>query len=152
MRHGEYFTNYTTQLDMLTEKGEKDLLQLATLLRPFNLHVSTIFHSEKHRAKQTAEIISKGFVCDLPIQARKGINPNDNVAIFFDEIANWSDDVLVIGHLPFMGNLTSLLLMGSESEDMINFQPGTLVCLETRARFKWAINWMLTPDLFFSSV
>jgi len=64
-----------------------------------------------------------------------------------DELAPNGRDVMIVGHLPFVSKLASLLLTGDESADTIAFQKGGIVCLERSAEDKWHVNWMVTPEL-----
>ena len=52
---------------------------------------------------------------------------------------------MLIGHLPFLQRLASLLLTGSDSLELISFTYSAVVCLEYTE--KWEIAWFLTPDL-----
>lgn len=147
-RHGDYFMDTTQQLDVLTENGINEMTVLANFLNPLNLQVSNILHSEKFRAQQSAEILAKGFHCEQAIQLQAGLNPNDDAKAFANEIAHWDVDVLIVSHLPFVGRLISELVTHNENNTMIDFKPGTLVCLEQLEHTRWIINWVLTPDFF----
>ncbi|MBX3709139.1 MAG: phosphohistidine phosphatase SixA [Gammaproteobacteria bacterium] len=147
-RHGDYLLDTTRHLDVLTEKGTKDIIRLANFLRCSNEHVSHVFHSGKYRAQQTAELLIQGFICEQPIQSKSGLNPNDDITDFANELSHWGNDVLIVGHLPFMSKLVSALTIGNENKEIVDFQAGTLVCLETIDHVRWVIKWVLTPDLF----
>jgi len=147
VRHGDYTVDTMRRLDVLNEKGTKEIIRVANFLSHLNLHVSNILHSGKFRAQQTAELLANGIVCNQPIQSRQGLDPNDDVTAVANEIAHWSDDVLLVGHLPFMSKLVSKLLTGNENKDILAFKTGTFVCLEQIDRARWMVNWMLVPDL-----
>lgn len=146
-RHGDYSMN-SAQLDVLTDKGTKDTICIANFLNECHLHVADIFHSGKFRAQQTAELFTQGFICNKPIQIKNGLNPHDDVKVFSNEIENWQEDVLIIGHLPFMSRLAGKLLTGNENKEIIDFQTTTIACLEMADHMGWMIKWVLTPDLF----
>ena len=150
-RHGEYAIDVSKQLDVLSENGMKQISALATFLKPINLTISNIFHSEKNRAKQTAEILANGFQYANSPQARSDISPNSDVHVLTNEIQHGEEDILVVGHMPFMGKLVSLLLAGNDHHTIIEFHPGTLVCLERTHIHHWNIEWVLSPSLFFST-
>lgn len=145
-RHGDY--SIVKQTDMLTEKGKNEMTALANFLSPLNLRVSHILHSGKVRAQQSAEILATGIHCDQAIQLQAGLTPNDDVKAFANEISHWDADVLVVGHLPFMGRLVGELVTNNEDKNIIEFQTGTLACLEQIDYARWMIHWVLTPDLF----
>ena len=55
---------------------------------------------------------------------------------------------MIVGHLPFLERLTSLLLTGCGSAgDMIAFKQGGIVALDAGEENKWQIEWMITPGL-----
>jgi phosphohistidine phosphatase len=55
--------------------------------------------------------------------------------------------LLIVGHLPHLGKLTSLLITGNASASLVNFQQGGVLCLQRMEQAGWAISWMLTPGL-----
>jgi phosphohistidine phosphatase len=55
---------------------------------------------------------------------------------------------MIVGHLPFMEKLASLLVAGSEDADIVAFQMGGVVCLERDDVGVWRVRWMVTPDMF----
>jgi phosphohistidine phosphatase len=146
-RHGDYTIN-TQNIDVLTEKGERDMQALASFLHESELHVENIFHSVKNRAHQSAELLAQGVKSHSTIQEKQGLAPDDEVAAFADEIMHWDADTLIVGHLPFMGRLLSQLVLGNENKEIVDFQPGTMVCLEQIGQIRWIIRWVLTPQLF----
>ncbi len=111
--------------------------------------IASIVHSSKYRPQQTAELLSQGVNCEQPIQVHNGLQPNDDVIAFANEIANWDEDVLVVGHLPFMGRLVSQLLVGNQNRDLVDFQPGTMVCMEAIDIERWIIRWVIEPGLIY---
>lgn len=150
-RHGDYLMDATKQLDVLTEKGIQQITKLGAFLKQADIHLSGIFHSGKHRAEQTAALLANDLLPNHAIQIYPGTQPNDDVVDFATELSQLHDDILVVGHLPFMGRLVSQLMIGNDSKDLINFQTGTLVCMESIDHGRWIIHWVLTPALFMSS-
>ena len=61
-----------------------------------------------------------------------------------------ADDIMVVGHQPFMGRMTSRLLVGLENIADVGFQPGTVVCLESAEDGRWVLAWMAGPELLGS--
>ncbi|VVC77059.1 Phosphohistidine phosphatase SixA [Aquicella siphonis] len=148
MRHGDYLMDTNQRMDVLSDAGKREVMNIANFLIPSQLRVSNILHSGKFRAQQTAELISQGIQSDQLPQAHAGLKPEDDVIAFANEISQWSDDVLVVGHLPFMGRLTGKLLTGNENREVIHFDPGTLVCLEQYDTDRWMVDWVLCPRMF----
>ena len=119
-----------------------------------NLYVNAVWHSGKTRAAQTAELLTAAVRTDnrcLRHQAccaeRPGLAPNDDVLPVKDELARAQNDIMIVGHLPFLSKLTSLLLADDESAGLVAFQQAGLVCLERVPEKKWQLDWMITPQL-----
>jgi phosphohistidine phosphatase len=145
-RHGDYTLN-TNGLDVLTERGVEDITRIAKWLKPLNLQVANIFHSGKNRAQQTAGLLAEGFSSDQPPASRTGLNPDDDVSGLLSELGDFGDNMLVVGHLPFLDKLVSQLLTGGEDKIIVNFQTGTLACLSQIDQVRWAIDWVVTPEV-----
>src|ERR687897_643977 len=62
-------------------------------------------------------------------------------------ISDWTSDVMLVGHLPFMGKLVAHLVAGDERKPVAAFVPGTVVCLEQGEAGHSAIMWMVRPEL-----
>ncbi|MBV9575839.1 MAG: phosphohistidine phosphatase SixA [Gammaproteobacteria bacterium] len=148
-RHGEYQVNDLMGGNPLNERGKAAITRIANFLQPLQIVVDAIFHSGKLRAEQTAEILSTGFVCQQVMQKKPGLNPLDSVLELAHDIHHWEqNDLLLVGHMPFMSRLTSQLILKKEDKEIVFFQPGTLVSLEKNDSADWIINWVLNPALF----
>jgi phosphohistidine phosphatase len=148
-RHGEYVLEGFSRAGSLSDKGIEEIEKFAKLISPLKIKVSNIFHSGKIRALQTAEILAKSFISANGVNVYTGINPDDDVVLFAKEIDAVvdEDNVLIVGHLPFMSRLVSTLVVNDQNKEVVTFLPGTIVCLEKINHTKWVINWMLSPDL-----
>lgn len=124
----------------LSEEGLNDANKMAVFLS--NIAVNKIYHSGKLRAQQTAEIIAKSLKTEI-IKANN-LEPLANPRIWEDSISKELDDIMIVGHLPHLGKLASLLL-DNTSENLVAFQQGGVICLERND--SWMIRWFVTPDL-----
>lgn len=149
MRHGDYVTD-RLNLDVLTEKGIQQVTNMAAWLNGRQLGISSILHSHKNRAIQTANIMANGLAIASALQLHMGLNPGADLREFAAEISALDQEVLAVGHLPFMGRLVSYLVCHDENKITVDFQPGTLVCLMRHGRDQWVIEWVLSPTLFNS--
>ena len=131
----------------LTEEGRRDIQKVAEFIKPLVLSVDYLWHSGKTRAAQTAEILSEVIETRKQMAAREGLSPNYDVKAIRDEIASAQQDIMIVGHLPFVDKLASLLLAGYESVNVVAFKQGGIVCLNYSDENKWQINWMITPEL-----
>jgi len=131
----------------LSEQGRQDVRCLAELLEQAGIRVAQVFHSGKTRAEQTAALLAAPLLSAGRPQARAGLAPNDAVEPLSREIAAWAGDTLIVGHLPFLGRLASLVLAGDPDRPTLAFQPGSLACLERDAAGHWVLLWMVRPEL-----
>ncbi len=56
------------------------------------------------------------------------------------------DDLMIVGHLPFLSQLASELLCGQADEEILAFRQGGVVALEHLDN-GWQVVWVVTPDL-----
>ncbi len=147
VRHGESNIAASDDERPLSKKGMKDITSLANFLGSLKLHVSYVFHSHKVRAKQTAEILSSKIFIDEQMETRTALDPSAPIEKIYDEIMMLNKDIMLVGHMPFMGKFVAQLITGNENRDIVLFQAGTLVCLENIGN-EWVIHWMLSPELF----
>ena len=111
------------------------------------MRVSRILHSGKKRAEQTAELLAAAVGGGDGVDKVSGINPLDPTDHLVQAVGEWTEDTMVVGHLPFMGKLASRLVAGDEAASVVTFMPGTVVCLERGEQGSWSIVWMIRPEL-----
>jgi phosphohistidine phosphatase len=131
----------------LTGEGRRDVQKVAAFIKPLNLSVDFLWHSGKTRAAQTAQALAEVVEVRTETAAHDGLAPNDDVVALKDELASNEHDVMIVGHLPFLSKLASLLLAGNESAGTVAFRQGGIVCLEQPAEDQWQINWIVVPEL-----
>jgi phosphohistidine phosphatase len=131
----------------LTDEGQRDIKKVAKFIKSLNLSIDYLWHSGKTRAQQTAEAIAEVIEIKKEMSAREDLAPNDNVEIIKDEITSANQDIMLVGHMPFVSRLASLLLTGSESSGTVVFQQGGIVCLNYSDENQWQFSWMIIPDL-----
>lgn len=144
VQHGEATSKEADPDRPLTKKGKKDVFRMAEFLKKKEIRVIATWHSEKLRAIQTAQIL--GEAISVEIVKQEGLAPNDPVDKWSEELNTRVKDVMMVGHLPFLERLASLLLAGDKTSPIIAFRPGGVVCLE-REEGKWSLVWMLSPEL-----
>lgn len=147
VRHGDYMMKLDLSgLDILSEQGTNEVTNLANHLKPKNLQVTNILHSGINRARQTAELLAQGFVCQAAPEEYRGLKPDDEVAEIFNDVMRLHENTLLVGHMPFMGRLVSQLITGNEFQNVVNFQTAVMACLSGGGR-KWVIDWVLSPEV-----
>jgi len=144
IQHGQAFPEERDPQRPLSTEGEAETKKMANFLRSKNIKLNCLWHSPKVRALQTAEIVSKS-ISSSEIRQRNDLNPLDPVDRLPQEIRSFNKDLMIVGHLPHLEKLASLLLSGSENCELIAFKNSGVVCLEYSD--KWQICWMIIPDL-----
>ena len=142
MRHGEAFPETQDPRRPLSPSGRAHVEELARLAAAKNVAPSAVFHSGILRAKQTAEILSAGLAATIHAQQMTGLRPDDDPAIAAAELEAARDSIMLVGHLPHMNRLVSLLVSGNFNRDVVDFSPASMVCC-SRNGSKWVLAWML---------
>jgi len=124
----------------------------ADFLQRAGIHVGCMNHSGKLRAQQTAEILATAVLRQgkEPV-VMKGMLPQDSVEACIDSLADGGPDRMLVGHLPYMSRLAAFLVIGQVDRQVVNFQTGSVVCLDHDERTGWNIDWMVRPELLTSA-
>ncbi|MBI5446141.1 MAG: phosphohistidine phosphatase SixA [Deltaproteobacteria bacterium] len=143
---GEAVPKVTTDAERpLSDKGRRDIERMAGLLSITSMQAKRVIHSDVLRAKQTLEILRWAAAPSRPaLEARSGLGPQDPVEPWVREIETWTEDTVIVCHFPFVNRLVTRLLTGREEPRVIDFVPGTAVCL-TREETGWCLCWMIPP-------
>lgn len=137
----------------LSETGRRDVARMASFLARTRPTISRIIHSGKTRAAQTAllyaETLGPGRLVE---EALEGLKPNDPTEPVARAAGEWSEDTMLVSHLPLVGKLVARLVTGDENQAVVHFQPGTVACLARgdngpHAGGSWTVAWVLGPDL-----
>lgn len=147
LQHGDAVPESVSPERPLSEKGRLDVRRLAKFVGWSAVKVNRVYHSGKHRARQSAEIVASEITDHGVPEVMAGLNPNDPVAPVAEQANGWSEDTLLAGHMPFMGRLAAELVCGDPEIPVAAFRPGTLVCLERDESGRWSVAWMLPPEL-----
>ena len=147
VQHGEAVAKNVDPERPLTEQGKFAVQRTAKALAHAGVEVKRVIHSGKLRARQTAEILANTIDTCLQLKTSDLIKPNDDPRAFGLQVNSWNSNTIVIGHLPFMAKLVSLLVTGDDFQTLVAYQPGSVVCLELVEINDWQINWMLRPEL-----
>jgi len=147
VQHGKAKSKQEDPSRPLTVEGIQESTQTSELLSRADISVSRILHSGKARAQQTADILARGLQQKPKVEPREGLAPMDDPQPMAEALAESSDDVILVGHLPHLERLASLLLTEEPDQNPVTFQNSGIVCLERdRANF-WSLRWAVTPQL-----
>jgi phosphohistidine phosphatase len=128
----------------LTDGGAGDVARVARLaVDRLDTRPGRVIHSGKTRARQTAEIW--GGLVDVDADEGDGLAPNDDPTTWVRRVTAETGDLMLVGHLPHLASLASVLLTGDPDRQLIEFQQGGLVALE-RTDAGWVITLLLPPS------
>lgn len=131
----------------LTEEGISELKKVASFIKPLNLSVDCLWHSGKKRAQQTARLLAEDITINEEHTAHDGLAPNDDVKVIENQIMSKKQDIMIVGHLPFLPKLASLLLTGSDSSETVAFKNAGIVCLNYSDDNQWQLDCIIIPDI-----
>jgi phosphohistidine phosphatase len=87
------------------------------------------------------------------VEELSGLGPSDPVAPIADWLlaeagATADGGLAVVGHLPFLDRLASLLVAGDEDAHVVRFQNAGLVRLVPKGDAAgYAVSWVLVPEM-----
>jgi phosphohistidine phosphatase len=147
MRHGQPVSSTENSEQPLSDIGKKDVEKIAEFLHRAGVEIDQALHSGKARARQTAAIMVSKLNPKLELQQIPGLGPMDDVTRIANQINEAKEDHLVTGHMPHLGKLVSLLVVGNQLAPVVHFQQGGVVCLEKDEIDRWSIIWVLVPGI-----
>jgi phosphohistidine phosphatase len=145
VRHGEAVSEQQDPQRPLTASGREAVERVARMAEAKNVQVSAIFHSGILRARQTAEILAEALRFASGVQPLSGLRPQDDPAIAKGEIEAAESPIMLVGHLPHLHRLVSLLLSGDADSQVIEFTPATMICCSNDTS-RWEISWTLMSN------
>jgi len=154
VQHAEALSKEEDGSRSLSEKGIGDIKKVAGYLAGLKIQAVTICHSGKMRALQTAQILADYLKFGKELSHSDGLAPMEDPQIWRKRLSNMNENIILVGHLPHLGKLASLILCDDAEKNIIDFKMGGVVCLK---RFeagsdasrdgKWAVEWMITPEI-----
>jgi phosphohistidine phosphatase len=131
----------------LTAEGLDDVRKMASVIGSLKtVTVSAIYYSGKIRAEQTAKIFAN-HLGEPGMEASDGLSPMDDIHIWADRLLSQTQNIMLVGHLPHLSKLASLLLCGDQDAGIIAFQNAGIACLTRDEYRSWSINWILVPSV-----
>ena len=145
VRHGQAKPDYEDSRRPLSDSGRWDVEKIARAAAAKEIKVAEILRSDKLRAKETAEILA-GFLSPARgIREIPGFSPEDDPLVAQADLEVAAESLMLVGHLPHLGRLAALLLVGDSEKKVVDFAPATMVCL-ARGRGIWSLGWILNPE------
>lgn len=155
LRHGNASNGYPDSSRTLSLEGRAEVTNLAQYLKKSGHAMpKLVWHSPYRRAVETMEIFLKITEPEgVQVHMRENITPEDNLHALIEALSELQEDLLIVGHNPFLSILTSLLVSGERSRIRIHLPTSGLVCLECAPIGNFGqlgpcmLSWMLDPKL-----
>jgi phosphohistidine phosphatase len=147
VQHGASKSEAEDPQRSLADEGRRVVEQMADHLAEVGISVDRIEHSEKLRARQTAEILADKLKPRDGTEQVSGMAPNDDVSPMRLRLQSEEKNVMLVGHLPYLSRLLSSLLLVDEDRPVVEFYMGGVICLERGEKGAYRLVWALVPDL-----
>jgi phosphohistidine phosphatase len=147
-QHGKSLSKEQDPEQGLSRAGYADVNRMAQMAADYGVRPAAIRHSGRKRARQTAEIFAEALQGERSkAEPVSGIDPLDDVAAVANTLKT-GDNLMLVGHLPFMERLTGFLITGSAERLIFKFQNGGIVCLDKNQDARWwFMKWALMPRI-----
>jgi phosphohistidine phosphatase len=146
VRHGEAESELVEPTQPLRARGRADVTRVARHAARVKVAVAEIRHSAKLRAKQTADILAAHLGPSRGVREVDYLAPTADPGIARDAVESAVEPLMLVGHLPHLARLASLLVVGDPDREVVRFQAGAMARLE-RGERGWALSWILTPGI-----
>jgi len=152
MRHAHAVTEEDDAQRPLSDKGREQVRMMAEFLSARGgIKVERVWHSPLRRAQETADAFCDQLNLTGSRREIGGLLPNDDIRGVARRLSGFGYPLLVVGHEPHLGRLTSMLVCGNVDQDIVDFTQATIACLEREAMksqtILWRIRWHLTTAL-----
>lgn len=147
VQHGLAKSKDEDSLRPLSADGREQSRRVAEHAGRLNLSFDVIEQSGKLRAKETAEIFAEILEPPHGIRVAEGLLPKDDASLWQSRLEEEGPNRMLVGHLPHLSNLASLLLAGNKEHPLVSFKNSGILCLERGAEPHWSVRWMITPEV-----
>ena len=134
----------------LTPKGRRRLRQIAKAMKKLDLSFDLVLSSPYARARQTADIVAATFNARRKLKLADYLTPDGNPQALIEFLKNLQpapENVLLVGHEPYLSQLISTLVAGNSGLPVILKKGG--LCKLAVESLKYgrcaALEWLLTP-------
>jgi phosphohistidine phosphatase len=147
VQHGAFKSETEDPQRGLTDEGRRVVEHMAQYLASVGVALDRIEHSEKLRARQTAEILAAALHPRAGTTQVTGIAPNDDVQSVRERLQTEADDLMLVGHLPHLSRLVATLLGVERDRTVVEFRMGGVVRLGRNEGGHWILHWAVIPEL-----
>jgi phosphohistidine phosphatase len=146
VQHGEARPESEDATRPLSDRGRAEVELMASWVAEAGVRPARIVHSGKLRAMQTAEILGRYLEPRGDVSEQSGLNPLDEPEVARHLVEEAGEPLMLVGHLPHLGRLASLLVLGNVECGVVQFRMGGVVCL-SEADGNWLVKWALIPEI-----
>ncbi|MBF0537180.1 MAG: phosphohistidine phosphatase SixA [Nitrospirae bacterium] len=147
IQHAEAKSDEEDPQRPLNDVGLANIKKTAAFLKRGNIKIDKIYHSSKLRTVQTANALENELNTPGGTAKIDGLLPLDNPALWTDRLVEMDGSVAIVGHLPHLSKLTSMLLCNAAETGLITFKMACVLCLKRNEQDLWLIQWMITPEI-----
>jgi len=126
----------------LGAEGKIQVHSLARKLLKLNLSVDEIYQSGKPRALETCQILVEHLFTGHQILQSDDLGPNSDPSIWGVLLNSYEKDIMLVGHLPYMSELSAYLLGPGK---YLEFNTSDAICLERDGSSTWNLIWKKGP-------
>lgn len=146
-QHGRALSKQEDAERPLRAEGREEVHRVALVAAGCDVRVASVLHSGKRRAEETAALLAAHLQHPPGGLGEAPLAPNDDPAEARKLVEEASESLLLVGHLPHLGRLLSLLVAGEAERELVAFRNGDLVRLERDEEGAWRIGWILAPEI-----
>lgn len=147
MQHGEAASEQEDPARPLTPRGREEVGLVARVASRIGVRPGRILHSGKLRALETAEILARELGTPQVVGQADGLAPNDDPRRILPTIEESQAPLILVGHLPHLSKLCSLLLLGDPGREVVAFRMGALISLVGDDKAGWRLRWIIPPEV-----
>jgi len=136
VRHGEAKSEAEDPRRPLSDQGRKEVERVACTAGKRSLGVSQILHSDKLRARETAEILARYLSPPGGVHEIKGLGPQDDPLVAKAELEAAQSSLMLVGRL------VSMLVTEDPDKEVVDFPAAAIVCL-SHGEGVWKVCWTL---------
>lgn len=144
VRHGEARSETEDAERPLSERGRREIAQTAQWAARHGGTIRDIWHSTKRRAQQSAEILAQQLRPSRVVRV-SGLEPDSDVWLVAGELADATDSLMLVSHMPFVSRLAGLLVARDPERSVTPFVTGAAALLARDGKH-WRLIEAFAPD------
>ena len=146
IRHGEAVSEEFDPERLLTPAGRIQVEAVARVLARLDVRPAAVFHSNKLRARQTAELVGGALRPAPPVREAAHLTPNAHPDQWADRLDRGEEDLVLVGHLPHLVRLVCALAGLPDFPELVRLEPAGAICVSRPAPGqRWSVEWILPP-------